>query len=203
MNNNTIIVHSNYYARLGLCILSEECQLSVWNAYSTFHELSAVKDIPYIDLLIIDSLPWTAENKDTIGILRKYSPTLKILVLGQQLPVALYPDLNFIDQLYQPANASLSVLKNIIASLVRARRSSDTVLPAYKAWQDRRASSLLSPMELFVFHSIISGKNACSIMSETGFDAKALSACKRRIMRKLNVTRMVDLLTLARGCGLL
>lgn len=200
---NVLIVNNHPIIRLSLSYLLTKEGMTIIDDVSTSEEALACIKKDRVDLLLVDIDPPLLSGLDLITKIRRSDYSTRIIVMGDQNSGALINH-----ALSVGANGYVNTRDDIkqITNAVNAVMSGYMYFPLTEDYsryisQQPEDKSSLSLRELQILKQLITGKKGIHIADELNLSFKTISTYKYRIMKKLNVKSMVELLEYARETG--
>ncbi|WP_320728018.1 response regulator transcription factor [Enterobacter sp. 118C5] len=196
-----ILIDSSPLLRAGIKGLLTEQDYEVVAQFSAIEELHSALPALNADLIIMEHLQQSAEVFSYLTEIRKTHPDIRILILSSSFS-------DFHIQLSRRAGAAGYINKN--SSLDKITTTVNNVLSGeycygselwhHHARYPRDASLLLSlsHIDICILRYIAAGYSNKIIASMLDMNNKKVSAYKQRIMAKFNITRLADLVDLAK-----
>jgi len=163
-----------------------------------------------LDLLMLDlGLPGVG-GMEVINQLRSKRPDLKILVLSVQ-PEDIYAELairagarGYINKVSSPDKILIAV-RTVLKGDLYTRKDilMDVVSSSRRNSSDKKRINRLTPREMQVMRLLVTGKRNCDIAKDLGISDRTVNTHRTRILEKLNVANLVELVELARQLGII
>ncbi|RJL01007.1 response regulator transcription factor [Enterobacter chuandaensis] len=196
-----ILMDSSPLLRAGIKGLLTEQDYEVVAQFPAIEELHSALPALHADLIIMEHLQQSAEVFSYLAKIRKTHPEICVLILSSSFS-------DFHIQLSRRAGAAGYINKN--SSLEKITTTVNNVLSGKycygsELWhhharypQDASLLLSLSHIDICILRYISAGYSNQIIASMLDINNKKVSAYKQRIMAKFNITRLADLVDLAK-----
>lgn len=197
---SVLIVDSHPIVRHSLiCILQQESMNVIDESAYNGDVLDCLKS-KHVDLLLIDTTTSLFNGLELVKKIRRSDFSTKIILLGYQtsnllvnhaLNIGANGFVNLRDDVAQIVNAINAVMSDYIYFPFTKKDNN------FSHFNNDR-DGLLSIRETQILEQLVMGKKGVDIADDLNISFKTVSTYKYRIMKKLNVNTMIDLLTYAK-----